>query len=978
MGKQYTVGAVTFNNMFEVGMGAPLDNREVVEYYADLESTIGANKYVGEMVYVINDTSQNGSITYPKGYYMYDGTQWKPFNESSVDIEVGGRNLLPNTRVKHFNLYGSPTVTFIDNVIVTEWNASDGIRAVGTKGTNYIYGTYQSPYPQQIAHWKAKQYVVSMYVKNLGQTRVCIQSNGNSSKRCIWDVGEVGRKYFVIDGSSITGSNIGFNFVDPDNVSGYTFDFVYWHPKIEEGNIPTDWLPATEDTLCNELISNEGSRLVIALCELTAGTTTNTTKGWSGNIIASRNSTGDNFAHWAKIDIMSKKDIDNGFEYTLITTYRNTSSSLSNTQGFRACRFQYTIDNVTKWFGGLEFYDGWGNRNFYTQGVSIPNSFTPFIVKYATVSSSTATAVNSEIYNSIDFSTTSCVERNVVYKGTLNGYTLGKSVPSNAVFTDTTYDVVTQSANGLMLSTDKKKLDELAIGGRNLLKGTATLTIDTTDTTWAYGKFYKSNSGGSIENVSLPSTPIPSVMNGIKITITTANTEIGFAQSGVPLRKQTMTQSVWVKGNVGDIVRLQPLYSDASGSREGGDVTYTITDTDWHRYIYTKTPNYDHTSGIRAGYVYVKSATVGNILYICADQLEYGTLATDWTPAPEDMVSKVDTYVSSGKGYINGNEITTISGNAATATTATKLGTSSFGNPIKPFYLNAGVPTACDIYRYHYDSTSDYASYAWHKVAYAVAAAQTDKVVTFFVTTGAGVARNGILKCRARWDAESAFNSSSTKLNWAVNNGIDVNDFIFVWKSPNVELWCKMTERYGGYHFTVLDSGNRAGNGISTWTLCDSISGHGSASYTTGGTVIISTNATLTNNINGTVNGCSIAKSVPSDAVFTDHYDWADITNKPLTLTKNATGFSISGGTTSKTLTVGADYTLGAACAKAVDSSIAAASTSTNLPTSKAVATFVEGKNYLTSVPASSKTVLGGVKVWVESGSTDILRISTT
>ena len=32
----------------------------------------------------------------------------------------------------------------------------------------------------------------------------------------------------------------------------------------------------------------------------------------------------------------------------------------------------------------------------------------------------------------------------------------------------------------------------------------------------------------------------------------------------------------------------------------------------------------------------------------------------------------------------------------------------------------------------------------------------------------------------------------------------------------------------------------------------------------------------------------------------------------------NATGFSISGGTTSKTLTVGADYTLGSACTKSV------------------------------------------------------------
>lgn len=43
-------------------------------------------------------------------------------------------------------------------------------------------------------------------------------------------------------------------------------------------------------------------------------------------------------------------------------------------------------------------------------------------------------------------------------------YTLGKSVPSNAVFTDTTYGVASGSANGLMSSTDKTKLDGIATG----------------------------------------------------------------------------------------------------------------------------------------------------------------------------------------------------------------------------------------------------------------------------------------------------------------------------------------------------------------------------------------------------------------------------------------------------------------------------------------------------------------------------------
>lgn len=235
-----------------------------------------------------------------------------------------------------------------------------------------------------------------------------------------------------------------------------------------------------------------------------------------------------------------------------------------------------------------------------------------------------------------------------------------------------------------------------------------------------------------------------------------------------------------------------------------------------------------------------------------------------WSDATSDARIKRYAFCNGNGSYSEVQASTfygDLSGNAATAT---KLGTSNIGNSITPFYLNSGVATACDIYRYHYDNTSDYASYAWHKVAYGVAVAQSDRVVTFLVTKGNTATINGILKCRVRWDANSAFNSSNTKLNWVVNNGIDVNNFVFVWKSPNIELWCKITEQYGGYQFAVLDSGNRADNGILTWTLCDSVSGHGSASYTSGDTVITSTNATLTNNISGTVNSYSISSTVNS------------------------------------------------------------------------------------------------------------------
>lgn len=45
---------------------------------------------------------------------------------------------------------------------------------------------------------------------------------------------------------------------------------------------------------------------------------------------------------------------------------------------------------------------------------------------------------------------------------TVNGYRVEKDVPSNAIFTDTTYDVVSSISNGLMSSDDKIKLDNMS------------------------------------------------------------------------------------------------------------------------------------------------------------------------------------------------------------------------------------------------------------------------------------------------------------------------------------------------------------------------------------------------------------------------------------------------------------------------------------------------------------------------------------
>ena len=64
-------------------------------------------------------------------------------------------------------------------------------------------------------------------------------------------------------------------------------------------------------------------------------------------------------------------------------------------------------------------------------------------------------------------------------------YSLACSVPADAVFTDTTYDPATTSADGLMSSTDKTKLDGIAAGAEvnqnafsSITVGSSTVTAD--------------------------------------------------------------------------------------------------------------------------------------------------------------------------------------------------------------------------------------------------------------------------------------------------------------------------------------------------------------------------------------------------------------------------------------------------------------------------------------------------------------------
>ena len=175
------------------------------------------------------------------------------------------------------------------------------------------------------------------------------------------------------------------------------------------------------------------------------------------------------------------------------------------------------------------------------------------------------------------------------------------------------------------LTTDTIKIS----GDQNLLRGAN--TISGTTGTWTSGTFRGSGSGGTVayaQSITPPSgySDLPST--GATITSTSASQQIGFCQDGCPIAKKEISFSVWVKGQSGDQVVLQPIWSGTSGQEESGSQTFTLSDSDWHHIYMTKTPNYAHSS-VSLGYIYYYAPS-GHVLYVLAPKIEYGPVPTGW------------------------------------------------------------------------------------------------------------------------------------------------------------------------------------------------------------------------------------------------------------------------------------------------------------------------------------------------------------
>lgn len=181
-------------------------------------------------------------------------------NESGISLvsqkleNIGGRNILKNSETAVANMwtfYGGGSATFTDGITVSEWSCTDAKRAVGTSGNNGIavmaLNTYQATYPTI----NGRKYVFSIWLKNLGTSRIRLNSNGGTWSEYL-ETGEAKRVVAYQTGDGV--ANVQLR-IETENVS-QPFDFIWWHPQIEYGEVVTDWSPAPEDKVGNnEIIS---------------------------------------------------------------------------------------------------------------------------------------------------------------------------------------------------------------------------------------------------------------------------------------------------------------------------------------------------------------------------------------------------------------------------------------------------------------------------------------------------------------------------------------------------------------------------------------------------------------------------------------------------------------------------------------------------------------------------------------------------
>lgn len=173
------------------------------------------------------------------------------------------------------------------------------------------------------------------------------------------------------------------------------------------------------------------------------------------------------------------------------------------------------------------------------------------------------------------------------------------------------------------------EVSKAAKGGRNYIRGIKEMRA--ASGSWDSGTF-RSSGSGSIRTIDVLDSPVPGFNKAVRILSSDPKGQIGIAQDGFEIMPGTYTMSVWVKGSVGQRVRLQNYW--APDDATGISPEFILKDDKW-TYL-TFSSERKKAGKLSIGYVYLVNGAKGGYIDVLAPQLEEGSLATSARPAIED------------------------------------------------------------------------------------------------------------------------------------------------------------------------------------------------------------------------------------------------------------------------------------------------------------------------------------------------------
>ena len=237
----------TSTGLLEIGATGNGISSITTEFYLSTSKTAQSNGSWG----TTQPTWESGKylwtrnkITYTNGSTAYTTPQCSSEWEAVNEIQIGGRNLLFKTGFfdgdQLSGVVGGGNKINLSKTIITDANSPSG-KAYRInkykKGTENVYGGCYWSMPKKLV--AGKKYTWSVYVRGVGTVDAFGPEQGGHKSVKLTDT------WTKVSHKFTANSNQYFQFVFYSNTE---FDLYFTDLMLEEGNAPTPWSPAPEDT----------------------------------------------------------------------------------------------------------------------------------------------------------------------------------------------------------------------------------------------------------------------------------------------------------------------------------------------------------------------------------------------------------------------------------------------------------------------------------------------------------------------------------------------------------------------------------------------------------------------------------------------------------------------------------------------------------------------------------------------------------